>query len=197
MVDDEGKLSQGRTLLAGLGAGMSEAVFAVCPMETVKVKFIHDQNLPKPQYRNFFHGVSSIVKQEGIGGVYKGLVPTVIKQGTNQAMRFFVYNNMTTFFKDKMETEQLPTYVTMFCGGTAGLISVYGNTPIDVVKTRMQGLDAHKYKNAWDCVLKIWKHEGAFAFYKGTVPRLGRVVLDTAIVFTIYENVIKVLDKLF
>ena len=37
LVDENGKLSQGRTLLAGLGAGMTEAVFAVCPMETVKV----------------------------------------------------------------------------------------------------------------------------------------------------------------
>ena len=214
LVDENGKLSQGRTLLAGLGAGMCEAVFAVCPMETVKVKFIHDQNQTNPKFKNFFHGVTTIVKEEGIGGVYRGLLPTVIKQGTNQAMRFFVYNNMTAFFKKRSQSEVLPTYVTMFCGGTAGLVSVYGNTPIDVVKTRcvfglviwfshlfvlfrMQGLDAHKYRNALDCVVKIWTKEGPFAFYKGTVPRLGRVVLDTAIVFTIYENVLKVLDKLF
>jgi solute carrier family 25 citrate transporter 1 len=33
LVDENGKLSQQRTLLAGLGAGVSEAIFAVCPME--------------------------------------------------------------------------------------------------------------------------------------------------------------------
>ena len=32
------------SLLSGLFAGFSEAIFAVCPMETVKVKFIHDMN---------------------------------------------------------------------------------------------------------------------------------------------------------
>ena len=37
---------------------------------------------------------------------------------------------------------------------------MFGNTPVDVVKTRMQGLEAHKYKNTWDCVAKIAKNEG-------------------------------------
>jgi len=48
-----------------VGAGLCEAVFAVTPMETVKVKFIHDRNQPQPKYRGFFHGVREIVKQQG------------------------------------------------------------------------------------------------------------------------------------
>ena len=65
---------------------------------------------------------------------------------------------------------------------------------MDVVKTRMQGLDAHKYKNTWDCARSIWRNEGFKGFYKGTVPRLSRVVLDTAIVFTLYEQIVHALD---
>lgn len=34
-------------------------------------------------------------------------------------------------------------------------------------------------------------------FYKGTVPRLGRVCLDVAIVFIIYDEVVKLLDKVW
>ena len=33
-----------KSLTAGLLAGFSEAIFAVCPMETIKVKFINDMN---------------------------------------------------------------------------------------------------------------------------------------------------------
>ena len=33
-----------KALTAGLLAGFSEAIFAVCPMETIKVKFINDMN---------------------------------------------------------------------------------------------------------------------------------------------------------
>ena len=65
LADEQGNLSKPRTLLAGLGAGVSEAILVVCPMETIKVKFIHDQTQPNPQYRGFFHGVRTIVRQEG------------------------------------------------------------------------------------------------------------------------------------
>ncbi len=66
MADEKGNLSKSHTLLCGLGAGVSEAILIVCPMETVKVKFIDDQTKPNPKYRGFFHGVRTIVKEEGI-----------------------------------------------------------------------------------------------------------------------------------
>lgn len=65
--DERGNLSPMMRLACGLGAGLSEAVFAVTPMETIKVKFIHDQTLEKPKYKGFVHGVSTIVKTEGFG----------------------------------------------------------------------------------------------------------------------------------
>lgn len=34
-------------------------------------------------------------------------------------------------------------------------------------------------------------------FYKGTIPRLGRVCLDVAIVFVIYDEVVKLLNKVW
>ena len=37
----------------------------------------------KPQYRNLFHGVSTIVGESGIGGIYKGYAATLLKQSSN------------------------------------------------------------------------------------------------------------------
>lgn len=65
MQDHNGQLTTSGKLLAGLGAGVAEAVLAVTPMETVKVKFINDQRSGNPQYKGFFHGVATIVRQEG------------------------------------------------------------------------------------------------------------------------------------
>lgn len=65
MVDSNGQLSGSGKLLAGLGAGVCEAIFAVTPMETIKVKFINDQRSAKPQFKGFAHGVGSIIKTEG------------------------------------------------------------------------------------------------------------------------------------
>ncbi|XP_051777085.1 LOW QUALITY PROTEIN: tricarboxylate transport protein B, mitochondrial [Erpetoichthys calabaricus] len=197
MRDEKGKLDSTRGLICGLGAGVAEAVVVVCPMETIKVKFIHDQVSAQPKYRGFFHGVREIIRQQGLRGTYQGLTATVLKQGSNQAIRFFVMTSLRNWYKGDDPSKELNPFVTGMFGAIAGAASVFGNTPLDVIKTRMQGLEAHKYKSTFDCAYKIMKYEGPLAFYKGTIPRLGRVCLDVAIVFIIYEEVVKVLNKVW
>ncbi|CAF5188944.1 unnamed protein product, partial [Rotaria magnacalcarata] len=92
--DEHGQLNATTRLLCGLGAGLAEAVLVVTPMETVKVKFIHDQHAVKPKFHGFFHGVREIIRSEGIRGTYQGLTATMLKQGTNQAIRFFVMETL-------------------------------------------------------------------------------------------------------
>lgn len=195
LCDADGNLSAGGKLLAGLGAGVLEAVFAVTPMETVKVKFINDQRSANPKFRGFFHGVGQIVKAEGISGVYKGVTATIMKQGSNQAIRFYVLETLRDWYKGGDKNKETPKLLVGAFGAIAGAASVFGNTPIDVVKTRMQGLEAAKYKGTVDCFLQIWKNEGPRAFYKGTVPRLSRVCLDVAITFMIYESFMDLFNK--
>lgn len=197
VMDEKGHLSPHKRVLCGLGAGIAEAIFAVTPMETVKVKFINDQTSPNPKYRGFFHGVREIIKAEGIHGVYQGVVPTILKQGSNQAIRFFVMETLKHWYRGDDHNKRVPTPIVGAFGAFAGACSVYGNTPIDVVKTRLQGLDAHKYKGTIDCAVKIFKHEGPRAFYKGTVPRLSRVCLDVCITFMIYDSFMEFFNKVW
>ncbi|XP_046497029.1 tricarboxylate transport protein, mitochondrial [Equus quagga] len=197
MRDAQGRLDSTRGLLCGLGAGVAEAVVVVCPMETIKVKFIHDQTSSNPKYRGFFHGVREIVREQGLKGTYQGLTATVLKQGSNQAIRFFVMTSLRNWYRGDNPNKPMNPLITGVFGAIAGAASVFGNTPLDVIKTRMQGLEAHKYRNTWDCGLQILRNEGLKAFYKGTVPRLGRVCLDVAIVFIIYDEVVKLLNKVW
>ncbi|KAG5281382.1 hypothetical protein AALO_G00071500 [Alosa alosa] len=197
MRDESGRLDSGRGLMCGMGAGIMEAVLIVCPMETIKVKFIHDQSSANPKYHGFFHGVREIIRTQGIRGTYQGLTATVLKQGSNQAIRFYVMTLLKNWYKGDDPNKAMNPVITGTFGAIAGAASVFGNTPLDVIKTRMQGLEAHKYKNTLDCAMQIMRHEGPAAFYKGTVPRLGRVCLDVAIVFIIYEEVVKVLNKVW
>nr|XP_020759063.1 tricarboxylate transport protein, mitochondrial [Odocoileus virginianus texanus] len=197
MRDAQGRLDSTRGLLCGLGAGVAEAVVVVCPMETIKVKFIHDQTSASPKYRGFFHGVREIVREQGLKGTYQGLTATVLKQGSNQAIRFFVMTSLRNWYRGDNPNKPMNPLITGVFGAIAGAASVFGNTPLDVIKTRMQGLEAHKYQNTWDCGLQILRNEGLKAFYKGTVPRLGRVCLDVAIVFIIYDEVVKLLNKVW
>ena len=53
-------------------------------------------------------------------------------------IRFFVYGNLKEWFQGGDPSKKVGTLTTAFCGATAGAASVFGNTPIDVIKTRLQ-----------------------------------------------------------
>ncbi|XP_056636477.1 putative tricarboxylate transport protein, mitochondrial [Diorhabda sublineata] len=197
MQKEDGTLSPAGRLLCGLGAGVCEAIFAVTPMETIKVKFINDQRSETPKYKGLFQGLGVIVKDEGFGGLYKGVTATIIKQGTNQATRFFVMETLKDSYRGGDPDKKIPKLLVGLFGAFAGACSVYVNNPVDVVKTRMQGLEASRYKNTLDCAVQILKNESPKAFYKGTVPRLGKVCLDVAITFMIYDSFMDLFKKIW
>lgn len=74
----------------------------------------------------------------GLKGTYQGLTPTILKQGSNQAIRFFVVESLKDLYRGDDKKKPIPTPVVGCFGAIAGAASVFGNTPIDVIKTRMQ-----------------------------------------------------------
>jgi solute carrier family 25 citrate transporter 1 len=64
--DENGKLTVGKNFVAGLGAGVTEALVIVAPVETVKTKVI-ELNM------SFVKGLKHIIKAEGFGGIYQGV----------------------------------------------------------------------------------------------------------------------------
>jgi solute carrier family 25 citrate transporter 1 len=75
---------------------------------------------------------------KGIRGTYQGLTATIMKQGSNQAIRFYVMETMKDWYRGGDSKKPVPKLVVGAFGAVAGAASVFGNTPIDVVKTRMQ-----------------------------------------------------------
>jgi len=195
MMDENGKLSGPRSLLAGLGAGVMEAVFAVTPSETIKTKLIDDQKSASPRYRGLVHGTVGIVRDEGIGGVYRGLFPVVMRQSANSAVRFGSYSWLKALASGSVRPgEKLPTGVTFGIGALAGVITVYATMPLDVIKTRMQSLDARaQYRNSFHCAARVLSDEGVLAFWRGATPRLARLSMSGGIVFTVYEAIVRAL----
>ena len=75
--------------LAGLGAGTTEAVAVVTPMEVIKIRLqaqMHSLANPLeiPRYRNARHAVYTVVQEEGALTLYRGVSLTVLRQATNQ-----------------------------------------------------------------------------------------------------------------
>ena len=124
--DKDGKLTPGKNFVAGLGAGVSEALIIVAPVETIKTKCI-ELNMP------FVRGMQHILAKEGIGGIYQGAAATAMKQGSNQGLRFMWFNEYKRIMTNEGE-KQLTPLMGLFGGMSAGCFSTLGNNPFDVVK---------------------------------------------------------------
>lgn len=60
-------------------------------------------------------------------------------------------------------------------GGVASVIAEFSTFPLDTTKTRLQIQEKNiKYKNFFDCGLKIYRNEGAKALYSGIMPAILR-----------------------
>jgi len=207
LADKDGMVSGQATFLAGLAAGVTEAVAVVTPMEVVKIRLqaqFHSMSDPLdiPKYRNAAHAAYTVVKEEGIGAIYRGVALTALRQGTNQAVNFTAYTQLKEAlqkYQPKYAEKELPSYQTMVIGLISGAMGPFSNAPIDTIKTRLQKTPAQPGETAVSRVVTIardmFKQEGARAFYKGITPRVMRVAPGQAVTFTMYEFLKEKLEK--
>merc|ERR1712190_20102 len=185
--DENGNVTIPKRMFAGACGGVSEAVLAVTPIETLKTRVTDDLRRGTGNYTGSVDALVKILKSEGPGGLYMGVVATISNQATNQAVRFpvqfFAMNAMTGGDKSLSAN---PIY-NGAAGAIAGAVSVILTMPQDTVKSRMQGEEAKKlYKGTLDCLQQTIKNDGAMFLYSGTWPRMIRVSLDVAMTFAIF-----------
>ena len=70
--DDQGKLTIPKRMLAGACGGVSEAILAVTPIETLKTRVTDDVRRGTKNYTGSFDAVMKILKSEGPAGLYMG-----------------------------------------------------------------------------------------------------------------------------
>ncbi|KAJ3140432.1 hypothetical protein HK101_003497 [Irineochytrium annulatum] len=195
-----GKTSSAGVFLAGLGAGTTESILVVTPMDVIKIRLQAQRHsmsdpLDVPKYRNAPHCAYVMIKEEGFASLYKGVALTVLRQATNQAANFTVYQ----FLKQKLHDYQpdagatLPAYQHLLMGFISGACGPLFNAPIDTIKTRIQKNPSNEsgWKRFMNVTSGIIKNEGWMAFYKGLTPRVLRVAPGQAITFMVYERVYK------
>ncbi|KAJ9095290.1 hypothetical protein QFC21_005656 [Naganishia friedmannii] len=206
--DADGKLKPKGVFLAGLLAGATEAVLVVSPMEVVKIRLQAQQHsladpLDIPKYRNAAHAAFTIVREEGLSTLYRGVALTALRQATNQGVNFTAYQEfkrLAKSYQPAYANVELPSWQTMILGLVSGAMGPFSNAPIDTIKTRIQKASKEPGETALSRLTKVtvtmFKEEGPAAFYKGILPRVMRVAPGQAIVFTVYERVKTILDSL-
>jgi solute carrier family 25 citrate transporter 1 len=168
-------------------------------MEVVKIRLQAQHHsladpLDTPKYRSAPHALFTVLREEGVSALYRGVSLTALRQGTNQAANFTAYSELKQLLKKwqpEYHNKELPSYQTMVIGLISGAMGPFSNAPIDTIKTRLQKTPAEPGQTALSRITTIsrdmFKQEGARAFYKGITPRVMRVAPGQAVTFTVYE----------
>ena len=158
-----------------LGCGLTAGAlgsFIGTPADVTLVRMQVDNILPIAQRRNYKHvfdAFGKIVNKEGIPSLWRGSKPTMLRaMSLNVGMLSLGYQSKE-FYK-KIYGEGMTTNI--LTSASAGLFASGMSLPFDFIKTRMQKQTAFPdgslpYKGIIDCVKKVYKNEGALAFYRG------------------------------
>ena len=188
-----------RAFIAG-GIAACGAVTATHPFETVKIRMqlqgeLQDKGHQPKLYRGPIHGVSVIVRNEGIRGIYRGIGCAYIYQILLNGCRLGFYEPMRHFttkliFKDP-KTQSLG--INMFCGASSGILGAMAGSPFFLVKTRLQSYSPflpvgtqHKYRNAIDGTTQIFRAEGVRGLYRGVGAAMIRTGFGSSVQLPTY-----------
>uniref|UniRef100_A0A8C5FSB1 Solute carrier family 25 member 11 n=1 Tax=Gadus morhua TaxID=8049 RepID=A0A8C5FSB1_GADMO len=179
-------------LFGGL-AGMGATVF-VQPLDLVKNRMqLSGQGSKAREYKTSFHALVSILKNEGVGGIYTGLSAGLLRQATYTTTRLGIY---TILFEKMTRPDGTPPSFIMkaLIGMTAGAIGAFVGTPAEVALIRMTAdgrLPADQkrgYSNVFNALARITKEEGVTTLWRGCVPTMARAVVVNAAQLASYSQ---------
>lgn len=167
--------------IAGLSAG-AISTLALHPIDLVKTKMQAD-GFKKTEERRLFgrakKSFQTIVRTEGILGLYRGLSPNLFGSGFSWAFYFAWYSVIKQSYSKELGDGRVSQSMTssqyMLASAEAGALTVLCTNPIWVVKTRIFTTavgSPDSYKGLSDGLFKIARLEGIRGLYKGLIPAL-------------------------
>uniref|UniRef100_A0AC34QNR2 Mitochondrial carrier protein n=1 Tax=Panagrolaimus sp. JU765 TaxID=591449 RepID=A0AC34QNR2_9BILA len=177
-----------QNLTVGCVAGAT--VMAITnPLWVAKTRLCLQYESEKKQYKNLFHCLSKILKDEGIRGWYKGFVPALF--GTfNGAIQFAIYNSLKSWrckLRKIPEDSKLSTADYLAFSSLSKALATASTYPYQVVRARLQ--DHHtNYQSSREVIVKTVKTEGIYGLYKGMLMATIKQLPTGVVTYVVYEH---------
>ncbi|OJJ06297.1 hypothetical protein ASPVEDRAFT_55965 [Aspergillus versicolor CBS 583.65] len=179
------------TMLAGVTAGTAESVLVVTPAEALKTRIIEaNKRGPEVAKPGTARMARELIEKDGIGAFWRGTVPVVGKQAVNSTVRFTTFGVLQGEVAKRWPEAAGNMSTTLAMGTLSGIVTAYCSMPFDNIKTRIQSA-GHTHIGMFDCAADMARREGLRTFWRGTTPRLMRLMLSSSITFTVYEQFVQ------
>lgn len=189
-------------LVAGFMAGIaSNTLTNPIWMVRTRVQLLADASLGQRAYNGYGDAISTIFREDGIKGFYKGIQASYWGC-TEGAIQFVIYEKLKARLlkrenakRAKMglpPTEELPKVIYFWSAAAAKMTASIATYPHEVARTRMreQARDGvYKYKSMFQSLRVIAAEEGTRGLYSGMPVHLLKVVPNSAFMFLTYEIV--------
>ncbi|XP_019178522.1 PREDICTED: mitoferrin-like [Ipomoea nil] len=168
-------------MVAGSIAGMVEHM-AMFPVDTVKTQMQALGSCPIKSV-GVRQALQSILRSEGVAGLYRGIGAMGLGAGPAHAVYFSVYEFCKETFSGGNPNNSAAHAASGVCA-TVASDAVF--TPMDMVKQRLQ-LSSSPYKGVMDCMRVVFREEGIKAFYASYKTTVLMNAPYTAVHFATYE----------
>ncbi|KAF7356964.1 hypothetical protein MVEN_01032400 [Mycena venus] len=138
--------------------------------------------------------ITTIMREEGVRGFYKGLSASYlgVTEGTIQWVLYERLKRLTAGTEGKGGALE---WVGMLgSAGTAKCVASLITYPHEVIRTRLRQPKVNgvmKYTGLWQTLRLIIAEEGARRLYGGLSAHLMRVVPNAAVMYSIYEGILR------
>ncbi|KAI9292845.1 mitochondrial carrier [Neoconidiobolus thromboides FSU 785] len=198
-MDPSDKLTMSQICFAG-GFSAIPATLLMTPIERVKcVLQIQGSSAEvTTKYKGPVDAVRGLLAQGGIKSLYKGTFATLLRDVPGSVAYFGAYEGFKALFTPASATpDQLSPLAVFVAGGLAGMANWAVAIPPDVIKSRLQTAPEGTYKGVADVFVKLVKHEGPGALFKGLGPAMLRAFPANAACFLGVEVSLNFMNKLF
>lgn len=166
-------VSFGERAIAGLSAGGLAAMIGN-PADLALIRMQSDGLKPaeaRANYRSVIDALTRITRSEGIGALWAGAAPTVVRaMALNLGQLAFFSESKSQL---KARTNWSPQTQTFAASAVAGFFASFLSLPFDFIKTRLQKQQKNPvtgelpYKGVLHCARKVVQEEGWLRFYRG------------------------------
>ena len=163
---------------------------------------LYGQLNPGKPVPGFSSILSSLIKNDGISSIYKGVDAAIGRQLVYGTARIGLHRAISDKMVESNDGKSISFAMKTLSGMASGSIAVCIGTPFDIALVRLQSdsmvplAERKNYKNVFDALTRTATEEGAGALYKGLAPNILRGMAMNVGMLACYDQAKEVVGKL-